>query len=83
LCEQRKKGISFRYFLWAIKENDKYVLLTLLQSVECTKQESLEKEGNFKETCFFGQSKKMTNMFYLRFYKAVFFKNKLNHSLYI
>ena len=40
LCEQRKKGISFRYFLWAIKENDKYVLLTLLQSVECTRQES-------------------------------------------
>jgi len=32
LCEQRKKGISFRYFLWAIKENDKYVLPTLLQS---------------------------------------------------
>ncbi len=39
LCEQRKKGISFRYFLWAIKENDKYVLLALLQSVEFTKQE--------------------------------------------
>jgi len=40
LCEQRKKGISFRYFLWAIKENDKCFLHTLLQSVECTKQES-------------------------------------------
>ena len=27
--EQREEGLSFRYFLWAIKENDKYVLLTL------------------------------------------------------
>ena len=40
--------ISFRYSLWAIKENDKYVLITLLQSVECTRQEMNKKKDLFQ-----------------------------------